>query len=386
MTAHGLWCPPAPSRTSPGRSPSGAGPRPAAPFATTFPATKAWTEDDSAGRKRAVGLWPNPRCRVIDVQTGKVRIDVPTAGPAYIVLFSPDSGRAYCVTANGWVYGWSTSTGEPLWPPSHQPGLVRPAALSPDGSRIIAGHTDGRSMSTTRPPAGTSVRWTSARDQEPLVRHASGRFVSASTDREAHVWDLESGRRLQSFRGHTDTIISANWSPDSRRIATASYDTTAWIWDVATGQPVGKPMGHLTWMAQLEFSPDGRHLATSCRDGTARLWHAATGEPASPPLRQRNTVDTVRFVADSACLLVRDLDGFRFWDTENFAPVSVHYPEPTASGLGMDSENYRAIMNREGTRVFNANSMNLGRPLLVHRAASEPCTFLVCRSSWKCWH
>ncbi len=314
------------------------------------------------GRLAALGIYPDVRCRIYETATGRVVLDAPTEGQVYVTLFSPDARKCYALTANGWLHGWSLETGAPLWQPHQQPGMIRPGALSPDGTRIIAGHNDGhiRIYDTAR---GALVRTLDHPGEVKLLRFApdgSGRFLSASTDRLAHLWDLRTGAKLRTFAGHAHTIIAGAWSRDSRYVATASYDTTARVWDAGTGQPVGLPMAHLGELSHLEFSPDGTRLATASRDGTARLWDPRTGTPASAPLPQGRTCLTVRFTADGATLLVNDLSGFRFWDTATAEPVSIHYHEPMSGGLGMDSENWRAIVNRDGSQVFLGYSMNYG--------------------------
>lgn len=270
--------------------------------------------------------------------------------------------RCYALTANGWLYGWELETGAELWPPSHQPGYIRPGAISPDGTRIIAGHNDGH-IRIHDTATGALVQTLDHPGEVKVLRFApdgSGRFFSASTDRLAHVWDLPTGKKLQTFAGHSDVIIASAWSRDSRFIATASYDTTARVWDVANGQLLGAPMPHLGWLSHLEFSPDGTRLATVCRDGTARLWHPRTGQPASPPIALQTSGEAVRFTADGRAFVVRDHDGFRFWDTATAEPVTPHYAEPSSGGVGMDSENWRAILSPDGTRVFLAAAMNDG--------------------------
>jgi len=314
------------------------------------------------GRFGCLSLWPDVRAYVYDIATGRVVLDAPANGDVYVHLFSPDMRHYYALTENGWLHGWSLETGAPLWPPQQQPGKIRPAEISPDGTRIVAGHNDGH-IRIYDPATGALVQTLDHPGEVKVLRFApdgSGRFLSASTDRLAHLWDLRTGEKLRTFTGHTQTIIAGTWSADGRRIATASYDQTARVWDAGTGQQIGRPMPHLAWLSHLEFSPDGRRLATGCRDGTARLWHPLTGEPATPPLSQSSTVETVRFTRDGACFLVRDHQGFRFWDTAKGEPVTVHFREPLSSGTGMDSEAYRAILSTDGTQVFLGKSMSYG--------------------------
>jgi WD40 repeat protein len=313
------------------------------------------------GRLGCLSLSPIYRAFVYDPATGRAVLEAPTKGDVYVHLFSPDMRRYYALTVNGWLHGWSLETGQPLWPATHQPGLVRPAEISPDGTRIIAGHNDGH-IRISDTATGTLVRTLDHPGEVKVLRFApdrSGRFLSASTDRRAHVWDLQTGQQLSTFPGHTDTIIAGAWSPDGRFVATASYDGTARVWEAATGRPMSPPMPHSTWLAHLEFSPDGALLATSCRDGTVRFWHPLTGAPASRPLVQASTPDTVRFTADGKCLLVRDHLGFSFWDTARGEQVTVHYPG-IYGGVGMDAEPYRAILSPDGTRVHLGSWMREG--------------------------
>lgn len=330
------------------------------------------------GKLGCIGLNPGKRAYVYELESGRVVLDEQTKGDVYGHLFSPDGRFYYAFTDIGWRYGWELATRRMLWEPRQEPGKIRPSAISPDGKLLVAGHNDGH-IRVYEAASGNLVRTLEHPGEVKTIRFApdgSGRFLSGSTDKMAHVWDVNTGEKLQSFTGHTHTIIAGAWSPDSRTVGTASYDSTARIWDVKTGMMLGAPMSHFAWLSHLEFNPKGGTLATACRDGTARIWDAKTARALSPPLHQGYTCETVRFTEDGATFLVRDHEGFRFWDAKSAIPVSIHYSEPVSGGMGMDSANWRALMTRDGTRVYLSYSMNDGTLWRVnHTRGRAPAWF-----------
>ena len=315
------------------------------------------------GRLGCLGLWNKERAYLYEIETDRVVLDRPVTGQVHTHLFSPDMQRYYAVTASGWVHGWSLTTGEALWEPNHPPGAIRPAAISPDGSRIIAGHNDGH-IRVYDTATGLVVQTLEHSGEIKVLRFAPdhrGRFLSGSTDGLVHVWDLASGRKLATLRGHTGTVQTAAFSPDSGRIATGSYDRTARLWDAATGAPLPThPMTHRGDLSHLEFDPSGRLLATASRDGTARLWDASTGEPRSDPLGNGTTAFSARFTPDGRCLVVRDHAGFLFYDVATGDPVTIHHPFPISSGMGWDDDANHSSLSADGSRVFLGHSANAG--------------------------
>ena len=61
------------------------------------------------------------------------------------------------------------------------------------------------------------------------------------------------------IEGHTSTVNSAAMSPDGKRVVTASDDKTAKVWDVESGTEMCTLEGHTDWV----------YSASPVRNGTA---------------------------------------------------------------------------------------------------------------------
>src|SRR5215467_974449 len=101
-----------------------------------------------------------------------------------------------------------------------------------------------------------------------LVRTVKG-VATASSDKTARIWDLETGKPISVLGGHGDKVWTAAFSPDDGQVVTASSDKTARIWDAQTGKLVAVLTGHSDKVWSAVFSPDGQHVLTASSDGTA---------------------------------------------------------------------------------------------------------------------
>jgi WD40 repeat protein len=92
---------------------------------------------------------------------------------------------------------------------------------------------------------------------------------------------------LHVLQGHTDTILSAAFSPDGKLVASASWDQTFRIWSVETGECLHNigPTGAQNWA--VAFTPSSEHVVLSggCsgRDepSALALYNTMTGEEVS---------------------------------------------------------------------------------------------------------
>lgn len=112
--------------------------------------------------------------------------------------------------------------------------------------------------------------------------HPDGERVAAGCgDGAIKIWDLKTGKVLQTLRGHERDVFSVAFDPSGQRLASASADQTIRVWNVATGSEVFQrpgQKGDYTGVAYaVAFSFDGRFLLAGSEDGFATVWDATNG-------------------------------------------------------------------------------------------------------------
>ena len=84
--------------------------------------------------------------------------------------------------------------------------------------------------------------------------------------------DEELGKELNVLKGHTDWVLSCNFSPCGNFIVSGSEDKTIKIWDVYSGNLVKTLEGHTGWVYSCNFSPYGNFIVSGSGDDTIRVW------------------------------------------------------------------------------------------------------------------
>jgi len=112
---------------------------------------------------------------------------------------------------------------------------------------------------------------------DALAMSADGRMVLTAGDTTARLWDTETGKEIRSFLGHSQSVVSAVFSPDEQVVLTAGFDSTARLWDTASGKEIKRFEDTLFDVKAAAFSPDGRMIVARCLND-ARLLDRATGQ------------------------------------------------------------------------------------------------------------
>jgi hypothetical protein len=101
-------------------------------------------------------------------------------------------------------------------------------------------------------------------------------LAMASQEGNVHLWDVPTGRLLETLKGHSSGVNAVVFAPDGRTLASGGFDQTVRLWNVETQRELMQlDHGSVDFAAvkTLAFSPDGKQLLAG-GDGT-EFWSSA---------------------------------------------------------------------------------------------------------------
>src|SRR2546423_153371 len=106
--------------------------------------------------------------------------------------------------------------------------------------------------------------------------------ITGATMGESAFWlarqlwrSVPQGRRLFTYRGHSNTVNSVRWSPDNERIASGSDDHMVQVWNADDGTHLFTYRGHIQEVKSVDWSLDGKRIASGSWDNTVQVWNAS---------------------------------------------------------------------------------------------------------------
>ena len=89
-------------------------------------------------------------------------------------------------------------------------------------------------------------------------------------------WDVESGKQLTSFTGHSDAVLSFVISPDGNKLFSISEDGFLRSWDTISGEGIGSPIG-IDGVIDVGYSIEKKAIVTITQDESISLWNPESG-------------------------------------------------------------------------------------------------------------
>ncbi|MFO0849876.1 MAG: protein kinase [Gemmataceae bacterium] len=238
------------------------------------------------------------------------------------VAISPDGKRLLSCSSDGTARHWDIKRGaEIAWLGAIRPGIrVLSIACTPDGKQAVVGATEPRlfDLATNKEELNRFEKYHVDNMRAVAVSPdgttlATGDSTGVGEYDAVTLWDVKSGKRLHSIRGHKTLVFAVAWSPDGKRVASASHDGTARVWEAAQGRSLLK-LEHPRGVHGVAYSPGGKYLLTGCADHAVRLWDAETGAPVHTLKGHDLDVWTVAFTPDGRhALSVSEDKTMRMW-------------------------------------------------------------------------
>jgi len=143
-------------------------------------------------------------------------------------------------------------------------------------------------------------------------------IVDISDNNTFKILDIQSGKEIQSFEGHTAYVYCIAITPDGKNIVSGSDDHTIKLWDISSGMCIKTLEGHTRSITFLAITPDGKNIVSGSDDLTIKLWDIQSGI-CTKTLEEKKNKKLKYFynTPDGTKVVSANYDNIIIWDIES---------------------------------------------------------------------
>lgn len=264
--------------------------------------------------------------RLINTYIDSTTIDtlnysVGTHDPFYFIGYSPNGKNIIAISDKFRI--WDTETRKLLFRIEGQFSKSTSFYFSPDSKRILLisdtfaalyDATNGRQLHTYDKPKfrvygmlSENERWVPTAGISP--NHKTF-FIIPRNSNSLKLWDLQSGDLKLDLNGHTTGVNRAFFSADGNYVLSGSFNkrATSKVWDLNSGKILQSLEGQELNSACYEDEGMLVHTAAKAANGKVAIntWHALTGKLLNVIELQDDTITKFVFSPDGTTLVVID--------------------------------------------------------------------------------
>ena len=195
-------------------------------------------------------------------------------------IFTPNMKQCISGTECGNIFVWNFKPQMRPFKFAGHKGAITDLAMNPNGNLIASASTDQTVRLWTN---GVRGKFKLLKCHPSPIRSVdfsnTGKYLlTGSNDKTIKIFDLYPKIKfVSSFKGHSNWVRCARFSPDNRLIGSCGDDNSVMIFDIEQKTVKYKFLDHLSHVNCCRFSPDGTIIASAGDDGKIKLFDIRIG-------------------------------------------------------------------------------------------------------------